>query len=766
MPGSAEVIYEALRRILPQEGVTELRILGTSRGVVSGYFDDYRRLAQYADQWDGLAEGIYFTPNPVIPDLIARAANRYKEFARHTTSDEHIVSRRFFLVDFDPNRPAGISSTETEHEAALQRAWECHNWMIVEGFAEESLILADSGNGAHILVRVDLRNDAESRLLLEKCLKALSLVFDDDKVHIDQQTTNAARIWKLYGTLARKGDDTPDRPHRRSMLLKAGDQLAVAPHSILDALASRYPQNPLPFDRYSTSNFDVETWITDHELSVARKAEWQGGRKWVLAQCPWDSNHADRSAYIVQFPSGALAAGCHHNGCADRDWQALRDEVEPGWRRRSDVSGSSALTFHHNTTRSTSEKVWPEPPGGAAFHGLAGRIVETVDPYTEADKVAVLAHLLAAFGVAVGPTPHFMVGATRHSARLFFTVVGRTSKSRKGDSWQPVRALFDGAEQLLQVRDGLASGEGLIWAVRDAIEKTAPIRKKGIIVGYQSEIIDKGESDKRLLVLEPEYARVLKVMGRQGNTLSPVIRAAWDSGSLGNMTKNSPAKASNTHIGIVGHITVEELRRELPDIEGANGFANRFIWLLATRSKELPSPGVFSGREVDSVSSLLADAINTASTIERMSRDDEAGELWASIYHDLSFERDGLAGGILARSEANVLRLSILYALLDGSDRVRVPHLAAAEELWRYAERCVDYIFGEASGDPVADTILQALRTTGEINRTQISGLFARHESPDRIANALSSLASRGLAEPKTRSTRGRPEEVWRVVRD
>jgi hypothetical protein len=133
------------------------------------------------------------------------------------------------------------------------------------------------------------------------------------------------------------------------------------------------------------------------------------------------------------------------------------------------------------------------------------------------------------------------------------------------------------------VLHGLSSGEGLIYAVRDRVDGE---NKKG-----ETVVFDQGVEDKRLLVLEAELAGVLKVMSREGNTLSPVIRQAWDDGALQTLTKNSPMKATEAHVSIIGHITRAELLRHLTETETANGFANRFIWIMVRRSKKLPFGG-------------------------------------------------------------------------------------------------------------------------------------------------------------------------------
>jgi hypothetical protein len=268
-------------------------------------------------------------------------------------------------------------------------------------------------------------------------------------------------------------------------------------------------------------------------------------------------------------------------------------------------------------------------------------------------------------------------------------------------------------------------------------------------------------------VTESEFARTLKVMGRQGNTLSPIVREAWDTGDLRVMTKNSAAVATGAHIVLTGDITIDELKRELADTETVNGFANRFVWLLVRRSKLLPEPPPFGGEAVTTVIAELAQTLQFARDIGELRRDDDARTLWAEVYAELSREDDGLAASILARAEAHVLRLSLLYALLDCSTSVTVEHLTAALELWGYAERSAAYIFGDATGDPVADTIRQAIAANGEITRTEITNLFGRHESSTRIASALHVLLTSGKARMVTREPEGgvgRRVEVWHAV--
>jgi hypothetical protein len=219
-------IRRALGVLLEPGSVTELRVPHAGReGTVSGYFSDHDALAREAARWSGKAPGVYVTLNPVLPALLARAANRVRTRAEQTTSDRDILRRRWLPIDFDPVRPAGISATEAEHGAALMAAQVVRGDLGAAGWPVP--LFADSGNGGHLEYCVDLPNDDAATLLLRRCHAALALRFDDDTVRVDVTTFNAARIWKVYGTLAAKGDPTPDRPHRLARLLEVPPTVAV-----------------------------------------------------------------------------------------------------------------------------------------------------------------------------------------------------------------------------------------------------------------------------------------------------------------------------------------------------------------------------------------------------------------------------------------------------------------------------------------------------------------------------------------------------------
>jgi hypothetical protein len=396
-----------------------------------------------------------------------------------------------------------------------------------------------------------------------------------------------------------------------------------------------------------------------------------------------------------------------------------------------------------------------------AFHGVVGEVVRRLSPHTEADPAALLIQCLVYFGVLVGRGPYHLVGATRHYPNLFVTLVGPTGKARKGSAYDYIDTIMksvDTSWTLDNVVSGCGSGEGLIAAVRDKTIKREPIRVKGKVTGYQDVETDPGVIDKRLLVHEPEFASVLKVAQRDGNILSMTLRQAWDTGNLRNTVKTAPQKATRAHIAVVGHITADELRKLLTTTEASNGFANRFLWMAVQRSKLLPDGGNFSAVDMQEVVAALRTAYRAARDIGQMHRDEQAAQAWRAIYRPLTDDRRGLAGNILARSEPQVLRLSMLYALLDGTATIGVDHLKAALAVWEYAEASVCQVFGATTGNPEADALRQALQWAekGKMAKSEITKeVFHGHIKAHELNTAIRLLVEEGIVTRVFAPSRG-----------
>jgi hypothetical protein len=391
---------------------------------------------------------------------------------------------------------------------------------------------------------------------------------------------------------------------------------------------------------------------------------------------------------------------------------------------------------------------WPKLDP-AAFYGLAGSLVKTIDPHTEADPIAILFQVLVGFGSIIGRNAYFPHEADQHFGNEFLVLVGDTASGRKGTSWGHVHRLLnavdpDWAEN--RIMGGLSSGEGLLHEVRD------PARD------------DSGVTDKRLLVNEPEFAGVLKQFERKGNTLSVVLRQGWEGRPLRTLTKATPAKCNAPHISVIGHITPDELRRYLTATDAANGVANRHLFVCVKRSKMLPHGGNLDPAALEPFQQEMKMAAEFARHAGPVYRDDDARDLWETVYPRLSTGRPGLAGAVTARALAHVTRLSLQYAMLERSPFITSDHLRAALACWDYAAASVLFIFGDSLGDSVADEIRERLKECHKgITRTEIRDHFGRHKSAEAIDRALILLEQLGYAERQSVTTSGRPAECWFV---
>jgi hypothetical protein len=330
-------IEQALR-IIHENGATfEVRAPGAyerKNRTDSGFFRDPTRAATAIINagLDGHAPGIYVTLNPVNPALWARASDRIKTYADKTTSDIDVVKREWLLVDIDPERPSDVSATDAEHVAALERAVSIRA-TLQQQYTWPAPLYGDSGNGAYLLYRINLPNDADATKLVRRVLAALDALFSDEHVHIDTTTYNAARIAKIFGTLACKGDNVPERPHRRSCLIDIPSDIVPVTREQLQALADSVlgPEQNQAAEPRSTSNaYDVSEFISRHQLLALDPKSWQGSNTiWVLEECPFNSDHR-RTARIIKHASGAISAGCFYNSCSHWGWRELRAKYEPG----------------------------------------------------------------------------------------------------------------------------------------------------------------------------------------------------------------------------------------------------------------------------------------------------------------------------------------------------------------------------------------------------------------------------------------------------
>ncbi len=446
-------------------------------------------------------------------------------------------------------------------------------------------------------------------------------------------------------------------------------------------------------------------------------------------------------------------------GTAEALWILV--DATPDWRPRSE--------------RETPGETMPTLADDA-YHGLAGDIVRTIEPTTESHPAAILLQFLAAFGNAVGNKPHYLVEETKHGANLFVLLAGPTGKGRKGTSEKRIRALMAPADSQWSIacnKGGLSSGEGLIDNVRDETKKWNDKEKR-------FEITDPGVADKRLMITQAEFSSVLAVMARAGNTLSQVIRLAYDGDILRTLTRNSPLIATGAHISIIGHITDDDLRYHLTQVDTANGYANRFLYVRVKRVRDLAHGGQLSPEQTEELGRSISAALLCARDVGRVEMSEPAKRLWEGVYPELAEGQPGLLGAVIGRAEAQVVRLALIYALLDAGLispnslnsqppdlKIEPGHLRAALAVWDYCEVSARQIFGDKLGSPIADTLRTELDKVAPrgLSRTDISNLFGRHAAAHHIAFAIDLLKERGLIRIGTIPTGGRPTEMFYAVR-
>jgi Bifunctional DNA primase/polymerase, N-terminal len=365
---------------------------------------------------------------------------------------------------------------------------------------------------------------------------------------------------------------------------------------------------------------------------------------------------------------------------------------------------------------------WPKPMESQAFCGVAGDFVRLMEPNTEADPTALLANFLVCCGWLFGREAWAIADGKKHYPVEFALTTGATGSGRKGTATGRVREVLEGVDPFFSacVLSGLSSGEGLIKGV-SATDGRTEVR--------------------RYLAVLPEFASLLSVMTRQGNTMSAVLREAWDCERLRVLTRKETLDADNVNISVIAHVTREELLNNLTATDRANGFANRFLILLVRRSKFLPE----GADEVNlrGITSRLHEAMAKAKGRGLIQRDASARELWCNEYPRLTSGYDGLRGALCGRAEAHVLRLSLLYALLDSSGLIRSEHLEAALAFWDYCARSVDTIFGVSSGDPEENKILAALKD-GPMTMSDLHRVFGNNRDPDWIRGKISKLVRSG----------------------
>lgn len=323
-------LRKAIEQLHPNGEIFEIRAIGSrNKKPISGYFRDADTLLERLKTIGLDGTNLYITLNQINTALFARVQSEHFVAGVNSTADHEVDGYKWFFIDLDPVRPTGISSTNEELQAAFDLAKRVAQYLQDCGF--EKPVKAMSGNGAHLLYRIQLANTDDNKRLIENGLKTLSMLFDNDKVKVDTTNFNPSRICKLYGTLAQKGKHTTDRPFRMSRIFGDIFECKVTDKAYLEKLAQEFPQDPpkpTKMNHYNPSTFDIEEWMDKYRIRY-RVADYKDGVKYVLEECPFDPSHKDPDSMITKSASGAIGFKCLHNSCSGYHWQDLRMKYEP-----------------------------------------------------------------------------------------------------------------------------------------------------------------------------------------------------------------------------------------------------------------------------------------------------------------------------------------------------------------------------------------------------------------------------------------------------
>jgi hypothetical protein len=328
-------------------------------------------------------------------------------------------------------------------------------------------------------------------------------------------------------------------------------------------------------------------------------------------------------------------------------------------------------------------------------------------------------------------------------------LVGPTSKGRKGTAEYQIRNLFQIADQeweLNNISSRISTGEGMLDQIRDASEPKLDRKTREMVVE------DPGVTDKRLMFSISEFGFVFDAMIRPGNTASATLRELWNCPKVIKPgTKTNKTKVTEPHVSVMGHMTITELRTKLDSTSVSNGFGNRFLYVLSRRIHALPFGGQFDDKtaaELGEIALNLKDALALAKSRGQMFRTPDANKAWARLYRRITRDQPGLFGDLVGRAEPQVLRLALIYALLDRSDMIECCHLKAADAVRQYSEASTQFIFGDSLGNPLADQILRLLRHAGKrgMNRRELYAGLGNNPQKEKLSEALGLLATCGKA--------------------
>lgn len=543
----------------------------------------------------------------------------------------------------------------------------------------------------------------------------------------------------------------------------------------VDLLVNKYvvaPPSELDDGRqYTVSTGDVEQdftplpfdWLDEvvRARIIERKETWYAADDWSFGQGERNDGATKIAGYLRRIGASAQEIeDCLHafgsrfeNYTEDVEFRKteiprIADSIgnhRPAEVRLNDIS----LQIRQKSYRPTIDIEGP------AFQGPIGEFVKYIEPITEAHPAAILGQALTMFGNIIGardiddPGPGYRVEGGHQKTNLYLMLVGESAHAGKGDSLSRVKHFLKHLDPAWKIISGIQSGEALISANVDEEEQETT----AIIQGTPTKLMKKGAVDKRCMVVESEFSRVIHVASRQGSTITDTMRSMWDEGEGQTNAKASQQKASNVTLSIIGHTTNTDLSRGMSDDDLRNGFGARFLYVHAERTQRLPSAPDIPNDDLIELLAPMHAALEFAQTEAPTDYgfSPEAWHLWKQIV-DLGDKRveklgDTVENTLQGRDRPQMRRMAVIYAVADCSDVIEVQHLRAAQAFWDYCFDSAMYIFGNRIGDPMADKLYRALieyapgLTTTEINKK----VFGGNKSKAQITRALDILMDRGI---------------------
>ena len=782
----ANEIIHALRLWFQAGDVFEVRVLDAVSAdyrrehIESGYFD-YEHISAVPEALKRLLSfrGVYVTVNPVNPDLLARAVNRLRPAGRNpTTADTDIVRRRWLLIDCDPRRASGVSSSNAEHESALAKAREIRDGLSSLGWPDP--IMTDSGNGAQLMYRIDLpANDGELvRRVIGEIAKASS-----EQVAIDTSVHNPARIWRLPGTMNCKGDSIPERPHRMARILdEPQDIVSVSREQMQDIVSyqSEDTQTDVPDDewKHTMPAFDLDSWIAQYCPDLGSPQPWKGGRKWIFPVCPFNEAHTNKSAVLIQEPSGAVAFKCHHNGCSGNDWRALRELREPGcYDRREEVSSDVDLSGILKPNRIEKQEkeapLFPNPgPVPDKLLSIPGFIDDVVK-----------------LSMQSAPYPNRVLSFTGALALLAFLVGRKVQDKRDNRSNIYLIALADsgtGKDHPRKVNFNIAFRAGVAGAIGDAFASGEGLEDALFMhpsMLFQADEFDcifntlKYSKDNRA---ESINEKLLKFYGAS-NTIYPLRKKA--SAKKKDGTVHEIAHIVNPNLVLLGTAIPQYFYESLSRRVLENGLVARCIIVEAGKRGEAgnPQPITPSDSLIRAATYLANLDVNGNLTNEYpkpliITETPEATAALREVqqecdrrYNFYEAQNEGAAKALWARAHEKVCKLAMLHGI---SSNVYNPLITdkSVKWAWKFIDHLTQrmlymadrYVYENIFDEKCQRAIRKLQEHGGRLSHSKLLRLL--HESADSMKKIAETLQEKGTVQVEYDSSVRPAAKIYRLM--